>query len=357
MAIDAQQPQLSADMDDELRRQRAVVHGGDARDAGGLRGRGSGAPEPVNLSIVVAATNRPATIGACVTAIRAAMSPRDELIVVDDIAECSPAHIRNVGATRARGNVLVFVDADVLIHGDALDRLRVAYAADPQLVAAFGSYDDHPPQGIVSSFRNLLHHHVHHQGAGAALTFWAGLGAIRRDVFVATGGFDAERYPRPMIEDVELGLRLSSAGHRIVLMPEVQGRHLKRWTLGSMLSCDFGARGIPWTRMLIERREVPATLNLGWRQRATALTVLAAPAIALATRRPLALGVGVATVGALNGRFYALLWRRGGVRLTVCAIALHALHHATALSAMTFGVIAHLRRGRATPPELPLNNS
>lgn len=308
----------------------------------------------MNLSIVVAATNHPPTIGECVTAIRAAMSAPDELIVVDDIAHRSPAHIRNVGAARARGEILVFVDADVLIGGDALDRLRAAFLVDPRLVAAFGSYDDRPPPGIVSSFRNLLHHNVHQEGAGAAQTFWTGIGAIRRDVFLATGGFDAERYPRPMIEDVELGMRLSCAGHRIVLVAEVQGRHLKRWTLASMLSCDFRERGIPWTRLLIERRQIPATLNLGWRHRAAALTVLSTSVIALATRRPLALGIGIATMSALNGHFYALLWRRGGARLAVCGAALHALHHATALSAMPVGVVAHIRRGGATPPPRPL---
>jgi len=293
----------------------------------------------MNFSIVVAATNHPPTIGECVAAIRAAMAHGDELIVVDEIADRSPAHVRNVGAARACRDVLVFVDADVVVHRDALDRLRAAYVADPGLVAAFGSYDDRPPPGIVSSFRNLLHHHVHHEGAGTTQTFWAGLGAIRRDAFEQVGGFDAKRYPRPMIEDVELGLRLSSAGHRIVLMPEVQGRHLKRWTLRAMLSCDLHARGIPWTRLLIERREIPATLNLGWRHRATALIVLAAPAAALATRRPFALGIGVAAMIALNGRFYALLLRRGGVRLTVCGTALHVLHHATAVSAMACGLI------------------
>ena len=39
-----------------------------------------------------------------------------------------------------------------------------------------------------------------------------GLGAIRREAFDAVGGFDAQRFPRPSIEDVELGMRLHAAG-------------------------------------------------------------------------------------------------------------------------------------------------
>ncbi|MGH7896935.1 MAG: acetone carboxylase subunit gamma, partial [Candidatus Binatia bacterium] len=44
-----------------------------------------------------------------------------------------------------------------------------------------------------SRFRNLLHRHVHQEGAGPATTFWAGLGAIRREAFERVGGFDALR--------------------------------------------------------------------------------------------------------------------------------------------------------------------
>ena len=73
------------------------------------------------------------------------------------------------------------------MYTDALARVRAAFADDPGLTAVFGSYDDAPPGGTVAAFRNLLHHHVHHRGAGPASTFWSGLGAIRRDAFLAAG--------------------------------------------------------------------------------------------------------------------------------------------------------------------------
>jgi GT2 family glycosyltransferase len=310
-------------------------------------------PPPVHFSVVIPATNQPPTLDRCLEALRGALGPGDEVIVVDDVAHRSPAYIRNCGATRARREVLVFVDADVIVHSDALDRLRAAYAADPELVAAFGSYDDAPPGGVVSSFRNLLHHYIHQEGAGRAQTFWAGLGAIRRDVFLAIGGFDTERFPRPMLEDIELGMRLTAAGERIVLIPEVQGRHLKRWTLWSMLYSDFRERGIPWTRLLIEQGTAPATLNLGWRNRITALS-LVITAGAAAARKPMVAVAGGAAVVALNHRFYGFLLRRGGPRLAIAGIGLHALHHLTALSAMPLGVVAHVRRGGATPLPPPL---
>src|SRR5436189_1921427 len=114
------------------------------------------------LTVVVPATDRPATVDHCVRAIATAAEPAEELIVVDKPSEAGPSEARNIGASRAVGDVLVFVDADVVIHSDAIARIRRAFEDDHELVALFGSYDDDPERhGPVSDFRNLLHHHVH----------------------------------------------------------------------------------------------------------------------------------------------------------------------------------------------------
>ena len=307
----------------------------------------------MRLSVVVPASDRPATLGACVEAVERAMAPGDELLAMTSPAGASPARLRNLGAMRAEGDVVVFVDADIVVHGDALDRLRAAFGGDRELAAAFGSYDDTPPGGTVAMFRNLLHHHVHQTAGGSATTFWAGLGAVRRDVFLGAGGFDDRRYPRPMLEDVELGLRLTDDGRRILLMPEVSGTHLKTWSLRQMVRSDVRDRGVPWTRLLLERRRAPAVLNLGWRHRVSALAVAALPVLALCG---LLVGVvaGLAAFLALNARFYALLVRRMGVARGVAGVGLHALHHGIALVALSVGVAAHVRRSHALPRPRPL---
>ena len=123
-----------------------------------------------------------------------------------------PAAARNLAASEAQGDVLWFVDADVQVHADAVNRIRAHFAANPVLAAVFGSYDDTPAApGLVSRFRNLLHHHTHHSHPGPACSFWAGCGAVRRQAFLDLGGFDAETYDRPCIEDIDFGLRLSDA--------------------------------------------------------------------------------------------------------------------------------------------------
>jgi hypothetical protein len=288
------------------------------------------------------------------------MLPDDELIVVNTPGGEAPAH-RNEGARRASGDVLVFVDADVVPHPGALDRIREAFAADPLLDAVFGCYDDTPAdRGRVSTFRNLLHHHVHMESRGPACTFWSGLGGIRREIFVAMGGFDATRYPRGMIEDIELGLRIGDAGGRIELRGDILGTHLKAWTFITMMQSDLLYRAVPWTRLILERRQAPPTLNLAWRHRFSALVFLGLAstpfaATRLGTRRGIsAASALMVTTVALNHRFYALLLRRGGPSLGVTGVFLHGAHHLAGVTAIPMAMAVHLRAaGAASSAEGP----
>ncbi len=104
-----------------------------------------------------------------------------------------------------------------------------------------------------------------------------------------------DRYPQPSIEDIELGGRLARQG-RILLDPAIQGTHLKEWSLGSMVRTDFGRRGVPWVSLLVSRRELPATLNLGARERASVVAALLV-AWGIVRRRPLAVAAGVGRGG------------------------------------------------------------
>jgi cellulose synthase/poly-beta-1,6-N-acetylglucosamine synthase-like glycosyltransferase len=82
--------------------------------------------------------------------------------------------------------VLFFVDADVMVSPDAIERVLGYFHREPEIDALFGSYDDQPAEpNFLSQYRNLLHHYVHQCGREEASTFWGACGAIRRDVFLA----------------------------------------------------------------------------------------------------------------------------------------------------------------------------
>jgi len=307
----------------------------------------------LRLSAIVPATDAPPTLTRCGAAIDAAADGPDELIVVnsENGDGPGPAAARNRGSRIAEGDVLVFVDSDVAVHADAFTRIRAAFERDPALVAVIGSYDDDPAApGVVSRFRNLLHHHVHQESAGPVASFWSGLGAIRREAFEAAGGFDSRSFTVSSMEDVELGMRLATDGARIELDPGLLGTHLKGWTLLSMLRTDAVRRGMPWVALLMRRRELPGELNLTRRHRLAAAGWLAATA-ALAGRRPRTALAAGAVATAANARFYALLARRMGPA-AVLGVPLHALHYLAAVAAVPLGAV-HYLHGRAVERREP----
>jgi hypothetical protein len=180
-----------------------------------------------------------------------------------------PAEARNVGAKYLDAGVVLFIDSDCVAHPDVVERVHHAFSTDPELVSLTGSYDDNPPErNFFSQYMNLRHHYTHQQARTEHASFWAGCGAVRRSAFMTVGGFDQTRFPRPSVEDIELGLRLREVG-RTRLDPNLQVTHLKRWTLRSVVETDVRFRALPWG-LLILQAGIPNDLNLRTSQRVAA---------------------------------------------------------------------------------------
>jgi GT2 family glycosyltransferase len=147
------------------------------------------------------------------------------------------ARARNVGATAARGDVIVFLDDDTTASPDFIDHHlawhREASAGERVVVLGKGieSYDVEPQTWIEGFMRDEVERGLRsheerllRRGADFESAVWIGLDtSIRRDVFIALGGFD------PLLvgsqEDVELGARALGEGVRFVYEPRAVACH------------------------------------------------------------------------------------------------------------------------------------
>lgn len=243
-----------------------------------------------------------------------------------------PAYARNRGAEVARGEILFFVDADIVLAPGALQLVAEVFQEQREIAAVFGSYDARPAaRGLVSQYRNLLHHFVHQNGDAEASTFWAGCGAIRRSVFEKIGGFDEKRFRRPSIEDIELGYRLRESGYRILLDKRIQGTHLKQWNLSSLVRTDIACRAMPWSRLILESKKLPNDLNLKLGQRVSfVLVATACLFLAVAVVRLEFIAVSAAAlleVVVINRRLYGFFIRQRGIFFAAACIPLHLLYY------------------------------
>jgi glycosyltransferase involved in cell wall biosynthesis len=253
------------------------------------------------VSVIVPVYNGGKFLQKCLDALFTSDYPAFEVVVVDDgstddSAEISrekgatvistprpqsgPAAARNLAAEKVRGEILLFVDADVVVKPDTIAKVAARFENQPEISALFGSYDDEPGEkNFLSQYRNLLHHFVHQNSNPEASTFWAGLGAIRREAFAAVSGFDCERFAVPSIEDIELGARLRAAGHRILLAKEVQAKHLKKWGAISILRTDIFCRALPWSKLIMTSQGLINDMNLKTADRLSAVFVALTVAI------------------------------------------------------------------------------
>jgi cellulose synthase/poly-beta-1,6-N-acetylglucosamine synthase-like glycosyltransferase len=342
-------------------------------------------PDRPLLSVIVPAHNGAGVLPETLAALAASDLPRAcwELIVVDDAstdttaefaatyadlvvrlagAPHGPAYARNRGVEVARGEVVTFIDADVVVHPDTLRCIAWLFADDPELGAVFGSYDDRPPrEGLVSQYRNLLHHYHHQENPGEAETFWAGCGAVRTSVFREAGMFDEWHYRRPSIEDIELGHRIRRLGRRILLRPEIQCTHLKHWTLVNVVRTDLFDRGIPWMRLLLQEGKLGQRRSLNLKTVEKVKTALVGLALGLAATAPItrdlrwlaASGLIVVLVLLLSLPVYRFYHAKRGMWFALRIIPLHLSYYLlNGVAAGSGWLMHHLVGAPAPAPEV-----
>jgi len=235
------------------------------------------------ISVIIPAYNSTKFITKCLEALKDSTFESYEIILIDDAStdntaeiaknmgsrvfkteyQSGPAVARNYGSRQAHGEILLFIDSDVLVKSDTLELVASTFSENPDISALFGSYDDTPSEkDFLSQYRNLLHHYVHQNSNSDAATFWAGCGAVRKDIFVELNGYDYKRFAEPSIEDIELGYRMREKGYRIRLDKNLQVTHLKHWDWYSMIKTDIFNRAVPWSRLILQTKSLPEDMNL-----------------------------------------------------------------------------------------------
>jgi len=325
------------------------------------------APKP-RISVVIPAYQEAETIDRCLAALAGQTAPAEqfEVIVVDDgstdgTAErvqahpgvcllvqerAGPAAARNRGMDRARGEIVLFTDADCEPAPDWIERMAAPFD-DPQVDGVKGAYRTRQRE-LVARFVQAEYEDKYDQMAGRATidfvdTYAAG---YRRAVLVASGGFDPA-FPSASVEDQELSFRLARQGHRLVFAPQACVYH---W--GHPRTAWAYARRkfrIGYWKVLVARRH-PQKL---WRDSHTppALRLqvgLAGAALAFLIACPFwpVLGCGAALAGLLfllsTLPFAAKAWRKDR-RVAIASPALLLLRALALGSGFAAGMAAHAR--------------
>ena len=318
------------------------------------------------LSIIIPVYNDRGNLIKCLDALEQSVFTDYQLIVIDDGSDDGSDEVarnrcdhfvrldrnmgqsgaRNHGARCANADLLFFLDADVMVEPDTLDRILNEFSANPHISALFCSYQENTPSNnFFSQFKNLQHHFTHKIARREAATFCGGFGAIRREVFLGVGGFEEDMR---FMEDVQLGYRLNQAEHQILLCPSIQLTHNKKYSLFSLIKSDLFQRAIPWTRLMLKRKTYNNDLNTSSNNIASVVVVFLTLVVLLFHPNGI-LGLVMIQLGLLlalvflNLNFLMFLRKSRGVLFALCAIPMLWLQYAYSGFGLVLGTLAHLR--------------
>jgi glycosyltransferase involved in cell wall biosynthesis len=198
----------------------------------------------VKASIIIPVYNAAPDMSALIAAIRATSLRDYEIIVVDDAStdgtadvcradpdvrivpldvNAGPSRARNVGAAAARGDILIFLDSDVVLPAsqdllrDVVDGLEASPGADYVVTLS----DIQPLARSAVAYNYSVYHSYYMERLlggkeelrGPLMFFTTRLGAIWREKFRRTGGF-YESLWTAMNEDGEFGARCYHLGYQ-----------------------------------------------------------------------------------------------------------------------------------------------
>jgi glycosyltransferase involved in cell wall biosynthesis len=201
-----------------------------------------------HISVVIPAYNAASTIRDCLQALTYQSAPPEtyEIIVVDDASvdftpsivqsfpyvqlllqeHKGPAAARNLGAAEARGEILLFTDADCAPISSWVEAMAAPFA-EPQIAGVKGAYVSRQASLVArfvqAEYEDKYDYMAQEQYIDFIDTYSAG---YRRDIYLDHGGFDTT-FPTSCVEDQEFSFRLAAAGHKMVFCPQARVYHLR----------------------------------------------------------------------------------------------------------------------------------
>lgn len=256
------------------------------------------------LSIVIPARNAQGTLKQCLRAVFSSVKDNFEVIVIDDASDdatsdiakkfqcvliklnkkSGPAFARNRGVEASKGNIILFIDSDIIINENTIPLILDNFSSDSELAAVVGMLNEKiPHENLPSQFFNLRKHYDYLLIDSDLSTLYTSITAIRKDIFIKVGGFN-EKYTTASMEDAELGRRLYKFGYKIQLNKKISVVHLKYHTLMSLLKSDF-SRASFYIKFSVRERlagDIAKEKRFGSFRGGSLVTVVIVPAIILA---------------------------------------------------------------------------
>lgn len=233
------------------------------------------------ISIIIPVYNSEKTLDACLKSVYSSTYKQFKVILIDDGSTDSsiniakkypvkvirlkqrsgPARARNVGVEHAKGEIIIFIDSDVIVEQDSLNKIINDFRKNDSVVAVNGIYSTTPAnKGLFPTYLALQKYYNFSRSGKYFSHLATAFCAIKKNIFLKHKGFNP-RYKE--MEDYELGFRITQH-YKILLDKNLTCKHF----FPSFIKCakKYFIRTQYWLDLFLEHKRFStgiATRNRG----------------------------------------------------------------------------------------------
>jgi hypothetical protein len=141
----------------------------------------------------------------------------------------------------------------MLLQPDALQRIHDHFSENHYAAVSGICTPESDDKRLPARYKNLWLYYSYVNSPEDFDWFISSIGAVRREIFFELKGLKTTYRTSSGGGDLEFGRRLKQAGEKILLDTEIQGKHLKRYTLWSLLRNDY-VRGKGWFEFAVTKK-------------------------------------------------------------------------------------------------------
>lgn len=210
------------------------------------------------VSVIILTYNSEKTIGFCLSSVCASSYIPEEVIIIDDSSRDNTLNIvkefgaivvtnnthrrqaasRNIGASRARGDLLLFVDSDIELKKNSIEQ-ALNTMSKTKAQAVLGLFDEfNPYNNIFSQYKNMSM--IYNFSGAESPIKWTNTSflLISKNAFFSIGGFD-ESLSHSVGEDVDFGNRLARKGNFIFLDKNLKVVHRRYLNFSDFVKMEY----------------------------------------------------------------------------------------------------------------------
>jgi len=231
----------------------------------------------VKVSVVIPAYNAERTIDRCLQSVVTQQKIDDceyEIVVVDDastdgtkkkikkypvrlidlVYNLGPAAARNRGVKETKGDIVVFIDADIEIKDrDALAKINELFVKRLDIFGVIMIKDKKAlNKGLTPKYWALYKYYLWNLPGDFQSSFTTERSAVRREVFNKVGYFN-EKYKKADVEDFEFGYRLDKFDLKVLIARDIKVLHHFETFVQSIKKII--KRSWQWIRLFIRRKK------------------------------------------------------------------------------------------------------